>query len=188
MLKSLITLDEFLALPEQWPELEYERGAISQKLDPLVWHNVVQAELAMRFDLHGGRHQVMWAFGEVRVTWRSEDVSFVPDVIAYRRERVPRDRDGVLLNHLQVPPDVAVEIHAPGQDLEAQMSRCRWYVEHRVPVALLVHPERRVVWTFRPGSESGPLQGADAIDLGDVIPGLAFTVSDVFSGLRARPN
>jgi Uma2 family endonuclease len=83
---------------------------------------------------------------------------------------------------------VAVEIASPGQTLGTQMDRCRWYVEHGVPVALLVHPERRAVWTFRPGAESGPLQDADVIDLGDIIPGLAFTVNEVFSGLRARPE
>jgi hypothetical protein len=65
------------------------------------------------------------------------------------------------------------------------MDRCRWYVAHDVPVALLVHPDRRTVWTFRPGAESGPLRGTDIIELRDVVEGLSFTVVQLFEVLKA---
>lgn len=83
-----------------------------------------------------------------------------------------------------MPPDVAVEISAPGQGLARHMDRCRWYVAHGMPGSLLVHPERRTVWTFRPGAEGRPLRGDDVVDLGDVFEGFSFTVADLFGALR----
>ena len=127
-----------------------------------------------------------------RVAWTVEGVSDVPDVIAYRTERVPTDPNGEIPQHLFEPPDVAVEIASLGQGLAQQQDRCRWYVAHGVPVALLVHPERRAVWTFRPGAEpgmtaeQGSLHGDDLIDLSGVAPELTFTVVDLFSDRRPR--
>lgn len=185
-LTGQLTLDEFLLLPEERPAWEYERGVITQKVAPLGWHGLLQGDLYFRFRVHGHPRALAEAFSETRVTWPEEGVSYVPDVIAYRAERVPADPDGLIANHLTAPPDVAVEIWSPGQTLGNQMDRCRWYVEHGVPVALLVHPDRRTVWTFRPGAERGPLRDDDVVDLGDVFAGLSFTVAELFGALRRR--
>jgi Uma2 family endonuclease len=99
---------------------------------------------------------------------------------------VPVDLNGDVPDQLDVLPDVAVEISSPGEGPTRQMERCRWYVAHNVPVSLLVRPERRAVWTFRPGIESGPLQGEDVIDLGDVFEGLSFTIAKLFGAMRPR--
>ena len=185
-LTGQLTLDEFLLLPEEEPELEYERGVMSQKMAPLGWHGILQGDLYFRFRTHGTPQARATALSEARVTWPEEGISYVPDVIAYRAEREPIDPDGYITNHLTVPPDVAVEIWSPGQGLARQMDRCRWYVAHGVPVSLLVHPDRRTVWMFRPDAESGPLQNDDVIDLGDVFEGLSFTVADLFGALRPQ--
>lgn len=201
---TVTTIDEFLRQPEEQPALEFERGKITQKMAPLAWHGLIQGDLYARFRAHGNPEQLLTSFTETRVTWTVEGASYVPDVIAYRTERVPTDPTGEISQHLFEPPDIAVEIASPGQGLGQQQDRCRWYVAHGVPVALLIHPERRAVWIFRataqPGSptdeapvaeqhpvlEQGPLQGDDLIDLGDVFAGLSFSVADLFSVLRGR--
>jgi Uma2 family endonuclease len=185
-LTERLTLEQFLRLPEQQPGLEYERGVISQKMPPMARHSRLQVGLCIRFESHGYPEQVATAFSEVRVTWPDEGISYVPDVSAYRVDRVPVDLDGDVSDQLDVLPDVAVEISSPGQGLIRQMERCRWYVAHGIPVVLLVRPERRAIWTFRPGIESGPLQGDDAIDLGDILEGLSFTVAELFGAMRPR--
>jgi Uma2 family endonuclease len=120
------------------------------------------------------------------VTWADEEKSYVPDVIVYLTERAPIEPDGILINHLTVPPAVAVEVWSEGQTLGLQMERCRWYVAHDVRVSLLVHPHRHAVWMFRPGAASGPLQGSDVIELGDLADGFRFTVDELFTALRGR--
>jgi Uma2 family endonuclease len=187
-LTGQLTLDELLLLPETQPELEYERGVVTQKMAPMAWHGKLQGELYFRFKMHGHPQKLISAFSETRVTWLEEQISYVPDVIAYRSEREPRTPDGLILSHLTVPPDITVEISSPGQVLARQMDRCRWYIAHDVPLSLLVHPERRAVWAFRPGVEAGPLQNHDVVDLGNVFPSLSFSVADLFDELRAHPN
>src|SRR4051794_22718979 len=136
-----LTLVEFLLQPEEEPALEYERGVITQKTAPMGWHGTLQGELYFRFRVHGFPETIARSFIETRVTWPAEDISYVPDVIAHRIARVPVDANGEVLNHLIVPPDVAVEIWSQGQSVAKQMDRCRWYVAHGVAVSLLVHPE-----------------------------------------------
>jgi Uma2 family endonuclease len=179
-LTEQLTLDDFLRLPEEKPALEYARGVITQKMAPPGWHGILQGDLYYRFRTHGAPQRRLKSMPETRVTWMSEGKSYVPDAIAYRRERAPREPNGAFANHVIVPPDIAVEIWSPGHVLGDQIERCRWYIAHDVRVSLLVHPERRWVWTFRPGVESGPLAGTDAIDLNDVSEGLSFTVDELF--------
>lgn len=180
------TLDEFLLMPEEQPALEYERGEITQKMSPMARHGKIQGALFVRFERHSETGVAVEAFTETRVIWPDEGISYIPDVIAYLAGRVPVDADGEILDRLVVPPDVAVEIQSPGQVLGTQMDRCRWYVQHGVPVALLVRPDRRVVWVFRPDGEAGPFQGTDIVDLGDAIPGFSFVVADLFAVFRPR--
>ncbi|MGE3272765.1 MAG: Uma2 family endonuclease [Chloroflexota bacterium] len=183
-----LTLDEFLLQLEEQPALEYERGVVTQKMSPQPKHGKLQMTLAMRFERHGYPQQVVSAFPETRVIWPAEGVSYVPDVIAYLPERVPYDEHGEIADHLYVPPDVTVEIPSPEQGLERQLERCRWYVAHGVAVSLLVHPGRHAVWVFRPGSESGPLEGDAVVDLSPEISGFSFVVSELFAVLRRPPQ
>lgn len=185
-LTEQLTLDEFLRLPEVKPALEYERGVITQKMAPLGWHSRLQFRIGMRFEQHGQPDPIFTAFTELRVTWIDEGKSYVPDVSVYFTERAPEEPDGFLVDRLTVPPDVAVEVWSEGQVLGDQIERCRWYVAHDVRVSLLVHPQRRLAWTFRPGAESGPLAGTDVIDLSDLSQGLSFTVDELFDELRGR--
>lgn len=103
-------------------------------------HGELQVVLGMQFETYGQPQQILSAFTETRVTWPAEGISYVPDVIAYRIERVPYDVEDQIVERLLTPPDVAVEIRSPGQGLDEQRDRCRWYVEHGVAVALLAHP------------------------------------------------
>jgi len=183
---SQLTLDQFLCLPEEKPALEFERGVVTQKMPPMAWHSKLQVLLAMRFEQHGHPERIISAFVEARITWPAVGISYVPDVVAYLAEREPVEPDGYITNHLTVPPDVVVEVWSEGQVLGSQMDRCRWYVQHDVPVALLIHPARQHIWTFRPGAETGPHQDQDVVALGDVVPGFSFSVADLFDGLRPR--
>jgi Uma2 family endonuclease len=112
-------------------------------------------------------------------------VSAVPDLIVYRRERVPRDARGQLIEDSTVPPDVAVEILSPGQSRTKVMAHCRWYVANGVPLAVFADPRCRTVRVFRPDAESGDLRGSDQLDLADALPGFVLSVDDFFAPLSA---
>jgi Uma2 family endonuclease len=181
-----LTLAEFLKLPELEPALEFHDGAVTQKMSPTGPHSVLQTDLATAFNLFAVPRRLGRALSEFRTIFAGS--SFVPDVSIYRWERIPADEHGDIATYSLEPPDIAVEIISPGQTLKELVERCRWYVEHGVRAALLVHPRRRWVRIFRPGRELGPLKGSDRIDLGDALPGFELTVDELFRALRARPD
>ncbi len=179
-----LTLEEFLQLPEEKPALEYLDGEVTRKMSPLGPHGRLQGRLYLRFELFGLERRLASAFPETRVTFGG--ASFVPDLIVYRWERIPSDERGDVPSYFYEPPDIAVEIASPDQSVRSLVDKCLWYVQHGVPIAILVEPKNCSVELFRPGARTGPLRGTNRIDVDDVLPGFELTVEELFQSLRAR--
>jgi Uma2 family endonuclease len=180
--KDVMTLADFLKLPEEKPALEFFDGVVSQKVSPKARHGGLQFQLGLLLYESAGPARPIRIFTETRTTYGG--ASPVPDVAVYRRERVPRDSDGSLADDFFEHPDVAVEIHSPSQTLRSQRDRCRWYVEHGVPVSLLVIPRTQTVEVFRLSAATLVLRDTDRVELGEIAPGLGFVVAELFAILR----
>lgn len=178
------TLEEFLKFPELEPPLEFEAGRVAQKVSPSPAHGRLQLWLGSRIEGFGEPERYLSAFSETRVTFLGTPRSYVPDIIAYRRDRVPRKPNGEIADVFETPPDLVVEILSPGQSVAALSRRCRWDVEQGVVVVLLVDPARRTVRLFRAGGYVVVLRGAARIDLDELMPGLDLTVQEIFDALR----
>src|SRR3954464_1026 len=113
-----LTLEEFLALPEEKPALEYTDGRIEAKMSPNAWHGRLETSLGIRLEVGSTGPDPLIAFNETRVTFAGR--SWVPDLVAYRTSRAPMDADGKFPDDLPIPPDVAIEVTSPGQSIEAQ--------------------------------------------------------------------
>src|SRR4051812_17101186 len=100
-----LTLEEFLAQPEVKPAREYEAGRVKQKVSPKGPHGRLQFWLARLFDSSDAPSHLLASFTETRVTYAGS--SLVPDLIAYRWERIPVDAEGEVLEDFTVPPDLA---------------------------------------------------------------------------------
>ena len=179
-----LSLEEFLALPEEKPALEYVDGEVIWKVSPKFRHIRLQyglADLVNRFTLPR-RHAR--AEPELRVNFGGRSV--VPDLSVFTWDRIPEDEHGEVQDDVFIAPDIAVEVRSPGQLVRDQVERCRWYVAIGVRLSVFVNTQARYERTFREGAESEPLRGTDRVDLGDVIPGFSFTVDELFAALRAR--
>src|SRR3712207_6073010 len=110
-----MTLDEFLALPEQEPALEYEDGVVTQKVSPKRRHGRGQYKLAEAF----GRAGEAAGIGEVYTETRFQTANWapVPDISFYTRERL--DAQGDDADDFTMSPDIAVEISSPDQSIGA---------------------------------------------------------------------
>lgn len=108
-----LTLEEFLALPEEKPALQYFEGRITQKMAPKGRHSALQVGLVKYFDRVGLPRQVARAFSALRTSYAG--ASPVPDVTVYRWERIPIDLDGEIADDFFLPPDIAIEIVSPGR-------------------------------------------------------------------------
>jgi Uma2 family endonuclease len=179
-----LTLEEFLALPEEKPALEFEEGVVTQKAYPNAPHGRLQWLLCTVVNQLAEPPRLAMAFPETRVTFA--DASLVPDVVVYRREHVPTTPSGEIADDAVTPPDIAIEIASPGQSLSSLIRRCSWYVANGVPLALLVLPRDRSVRVFRPNQQPLVLEGDVLIDLDDVLPGFQLSVSELFDSLKLR--
>jgi len=182
-----MTLAEFLQLPEVKPYRELIHGVVSPKMSPSGPHAALQVRIVKQIDGTGPPGHELRVFTEMRIILGDE--TYVPDLVAYREDRVPITGDGEVSHYFYEPPDLAVEIASPGQTLSSLITRCRDLVSLGVPFVLLLvpHPQgNRTARVFRPDAEIGPLTGADVVDLSDLAAGLRFTVDEIFSALRGR--
>jgi Uma2 family endonuclease len=177
-----MTLEEFLALPEEKPAWELVGGRVKQKVAANAHHGRLQLILGQLFNAVGEPNRVALAFTETRTTFAGN--ALVPDVVVYRWDRIPRDQGGLLLADFTSAPDIAVEIISPGQSLRDQLDRCQWCVDHGVEIALCVNTRNQTVVLFRAAIERRTLAGDDRIDLESVLPGFELTVNQLFAALR----
>ena len=176
----MYTIDEFMALPDESPHLEFDDGVVTQKVAPKPVHSSVQGLLTTLFNQIASPHRLGIAFSELRFvtpTWAP-----IPDVSFYRRERIRR-RGRHLPSEMFEPPDLAVEIVSPEQSVTDQIKKCLRYIALGVRVVLLVDPQPETVLVFRPGQPLLLLQADDRIVLDDVLPGFELTVSGMFDAL-----
>jgi len=175
-----MTLDEFLALPEVKPYLEYDDGVVRQKMSPKFVDVSVQGVLNMRLNQAAGPQRLGWARPELRFVtpaWAP-----VPDVSFYLRGRIRRS--AVLANEdIQVAPDIAIEIVSPGQSVTGLIAKCLRYLTLGTKVALIVDPGQETVLALRPDSPIQVMRDDDRIDIGDVLPDFELTVRELFGAI-----
>jgi Uma2 family endonuclease len=176
-----MTLEEFLELPEKKPALEFEDGVVTQKVPPRMKHSLLQPWICELINRHSLLGKLALVFSELRTTYGGR--SRVPDIAVVRWDRIPRDPDGRIAEDFRDVPDIAVEILSPGQRVNQLELRCASFVEQGAGAALLVNPYRESVQVFRPGTSPIIHSRGDLVDLGDVVPGLTLSVSEIFDAL-----
>jgi Uma2 family endonuclease len=118
-----MTLDEFLALPEEEPALELEAGGmVTQKESPNGKHSSLQRGLIRLFDVFAEPRRIALALPELRTVFGG--AAYVPDVSVYRWERIAWTGDGEVPDDFTQPRDIAIEIVSPGQNVTRLVRRC----------------------------------------------------------------
>ncbi len=175
--RQKLTVEEYLALPEEKPYLEYVCGEAIAKPMPDRNHSRLAHKLSMFLGLYeatGG--------GETFVEGRSEFVDLddprylLPDVSYYAPGRDAGDR-------LMTPPSLAIEIRSEGQTLRSLRDKCRYYRAHGVDAAWLIDPTTRTAEIFDV-SNDGTVIGEDGALSGAAVPGFAVTLRELFAVLR----
>ena len=176
-----MTLDQFLALPEEEPALEFEDGMVTQKVSPKGRHSTLQTWAVEQINVRIRPRKLGHAFTELRASFAG--MSRVPDIAVYRWDRIPRDTNGKIADDFTEPPDIAIEIVSPGQSVNRLIRRCLSFVDAGVLVAVLIDPTDESIVVVRPGSEPIGLTAGDTLDLSDVIPDLRLDVAALFESL-----
>lgn len=107
-----------------------------------------------------------------RETLRSPDVSFV------RKDRAPRGDDE--LHFARLAPDLAIEVLSPSDSRAAALRTGVTYIEAGVRLVWLVDPMRRMVVVLMSDHLPVNLGDGDVLTGGDVLPGFAVPIADIF--------
>jgi len=168
-----MTPEQYLALPEEKPYLEYVDGMVVQK--PMVnsAHAKLAALLAMQLGLYtrrvGGGHVGV----EARTAVGSLPNYRLPDVTYWAPGR-PSGDDSL--------PTLAVEVRSPGQTAAELRAKCRFFQRNGVDACWLVDPEARTVEVFEGGQDGGVLSESATLTSAH-LSGFALPLRELFAVL-----
>lgn len=176
--KQALTPDEYLALPEQKPYLEYVCGEAVPKMAPDRKHGALAARLVgclLDYQRARGGETII----EGRVEFQDgDDLRFLlPDISFFSAGRPVEGRRAML------SPTLAIEIRSPDQPLSEQRDKCHFYRRHGVDVAWLVDPVSRAVEVFEAGVHL-VLEEDQSLSC-EALPGLALPLTDLFEGFES---
>ncbi|MBW4696287.1 MAG: Uma2 family endonuclease [Aphanocapsa lilacina HA4352-LM1] len=145
----LLTLEEFLQLPETEPASEYIDGRVLQKPMPQGKHSAIQTELAAAVSGVLRSRRIARAFSELRCTFGGR--STVPDISVFVWERIARDERGAVANIFWMAPDWTVEILSPDQSQTRVVKNILHCLKHGTQMGWLIDPDEQTVFVYRPG-------------------------------------
>ena len=177
-----LALEAFLAQPDTEPGSEYVCGEVVQKPMPDNAHAILQPFIWWLL------HQFVTAnrLGRARVEWRcifgpaGAQRVFLPDVAYVSFERMPPG-DARADRFLRTAPDMAVEVLTPDHRPGRFADKLVFYLQHGVRLMWVVDPDDELIYGYAPGKESEILRPGDTLTGGDVLPGFAASVADIFA-------
>lgn len=178
----LITLEEFLKLPETKPASELINGRIYQKPMPQGKHSRLQLKLCNAVNQVAEEQQIALAFPELRCTFGGR--SIIPDVTVFSWGCIPFDADGEIENVFEIHPDWTIEILSPTQKATKVISNILHCLEHGTQLGWFIDPDERLVLAFLPGQQPVELAGDNRLPTPEFLE-LNLTVTQLFGWLKA---
>jgi len=145
---KIITLEEFLKLPETKPSSEYIDGQVIQKPMPQGKHSTIQTEFSTTINATLKPRQIARAFSELRCTFGKR--SIVPDISVFIWQRIPRDLSGEIANTFLTPPDWTIEILSPEQSQTRVTKNILHCLNHGTQMGWLIDPDEQTVFVHLP--------------------------------------
>ena len=176
---QLITLAEFLRLPETKPTSEFFEGQIRQKPIPSGKHSSIQTELAALINQTLRKQRLGRAFTELRCSFGGR--SIVPDIAVFEWSQIVRDANGEVADRFEVAPSWAIEILSPQQSQTQVTKKLLFCLAQGSSLGWLVDPGEQTVLVYGGGGRVQVLdQGSQGLPVPEFAAGLGVTVADLF--------
>jgi Uma2 family endonuclease len=188
---KIMTLAEFLLLPETKPASEFIDGQIIQKPMPQGKHSLIQIELGSNINTAFKPQRLVRAYTELRCSFG--DRSIVPDVTVFTSSRIPRDENGDIANVFEIAPDWTIEILSPDQSHTKVTKNILHCLKHGTQMGWLIDPAEQSVFVYAPvgGASQNEHQSTQVFDEAiDLLPVPEFakdfqlTLGELFGWLR----
>lgn len=175
------TADELLALPDDGMRHELVGGELRTMTPSGYQHGRIAARLAGLVDSHVTAHQLGDTLGaETGFRLASNpDTVRAPDVAFVSRERVPEVAPprGYGLG----APDLVAEVVSPNDSYEEVVEKVLDWLRAGTRLVWVVNPRTRTVAIHAPGADARMLHESDTLTGGEVLPGFACPVAELFA-------
>jgi Uma2 family endonuclease len=179
---KILTLTEFLQLPETKPASEYIDGQIIQKPMPEEKHCTIQGELVPAINGVVKSKRIARAFPDLCCTFGG--CSTVPNIAVFRWNRIPRDENGEVANTFPAAPDWTIEILSPDQSQTKVTKNILHCLRHGTQVGWLIGPDEQTVFVYHPKQEPEVLDEPDeCVFIPSFASELQLTIKDLFAWL-----
>ncbi len=176
-LKTELTLEEFLTLPEGDITYEFVDGEAKPKMSPKRFHSKLTLVLALLLN--------QWSqnLGEVGIEWavtlkrNGKDWLPIPDLLYISYTRL--NRDVVIDEACPVPPELAIEIISPDQTFAEMTEKATDYLKAGVLRVWVVDAKAKAITIFYANTPPQTKRGNDIL-ADSLLEGIPFTPQDIF--------
>lgn len=180
---KILTLEEFLKLPETKPASEYINGQVIQKPMPQGKHSKLQGKLVTAINEVVESRKIALAFPELRCSFGGR--SIIPDVAVFAWDRIPLDDRGDVENVFAAAPDWTIEILSPDQSTTKVIGNILHCLKHGSHLGWLIDPDERSVLVYPPKQQPEILQEEQEIlPVPNSVSDLQLTVGQLFGWLK----
>jgi Uma2 family endonuclease len=179
---KVMTLAEFLLLPETKPASEFIDGQIIQKPMPQGKHSLIQIELGANINAAFKPQRLVRAFTELRCSFGGR--SIVPDLVVMTKDRIPRDENGDIANVFPISPDWTIEILSPEQSTAKVTKNILHCLQHGSQMGWLIDPADRSVFVYTPDRVTQVFdESIDLLPVPEFAKDFQLTLGDLFGWL-----
>ena len=177
-----MTADELLHYSHEPYRTELIAGTLYEMEPTGALHGVVAAQIGHLLAAHVLPRKLGRVFGaETGYILASDpDTVRAPDASFVSRERIEA-LGAIPSGYWPGPPDVAFEVTSPRDRRGEVQSKARSWLDAGTRVVVIVDPVRKIGSVHRPDIAPRPLAGQDPVDLDDVLPGFAPTLSELLA-------
>ena len=177
---DLLTAHDLLALHANGVRGELIRGVISETMPTGGEHGEIVVNLVteLKIFIKPRRLGRLAASDTGVLLERSPDTVREPDIAFFSADKIP---PGVRIRgYYQVPPDLVVEVASPTDSLAAVNDKALMWLRYGARLAWTLHPDHRRLDIHTPDGAVRSLTDGDTLTGGDVLPGFACPISDIF--------
>lgn len=175
--QNRLTLEEFLALPQDDITYEFVDGEAQPKMSPKYFHSSLTGYLFVLlhpWSQNRGRVAIEWS---VKLKRQEKDWVPVPDLLYISDDRL--NADWIENVACPVPPELAIEIISPEQSYGKMSEKAVDYIKAGVLRVWVIDPQDKSVTIFYPDAPPETKRGTASL-ADSILEGLELTPEQIF--------
>jgi Uma2 family endonuclease len=170
-----MTIEEFLAQPDEKPYREFLRGEVQEKPMPTQLHGRIVWVLSGRLYAYFQRARGGYGAPEVRHRDDEQDWVFLPDLAVYLGSGQPLAKGAV-----NEAPPFAIEVLSPDDQPARWIERVTLYLNAGTLLLWVIDPEARLIRVYRAGHPPQVARDGSWLAAVPVLPGFSIDVTELF--------